>query len=650
MNIQILDSWLRDHLNTKAKPKDIADLLSLSSVSVERLEKKGEDFLYDIEVTTNRPDLMSIVGLAREAAAVLKQNNISAEFIPIKIPSPEKIEASEKIGVHDNPKLVNRICAVVMEVTVKESPKYIQDRLEATGIRSLNNLIDITNYVMRTIGHPSHVFDFDKIPSRIINIRESKKDERITTLDGKDYVLAGGDIVADDNQGRIIDLLGVMGLKNSVVDSNTKRIVFFIDNNDPQKIRKTSMQNGIRTDAAVLNEKGVDPELALDALLYGIELYKKLADGKIISEIIDLYPNRKKPDVIKTTSKKINSVIGIDLPIKYSADILHNLGFKVDQAHDTLTVVPPSFRAHDVHIEEDVVEEIARIYGYHNIPDRLPSVTSNEPYVFEKNHFFYEDRMRDALKYWGFNEVYTYPMVSEKLYEGDTSNAVMIQNPLNEDLLYMRATLVPSLLQVITQNKDYDKIRIFEIGNVYKKNGDNLPVETQKIACVLKSKDISFYKVKGIIETLLADIGIAEIEFRNDEGESEVGIYIKNKKIGEVEILDHNLINFEMEIESILEKATLKKIYKPVSKFPPIIEDLAIIINSDTPTGEIIKTISEQSSLIHEVSLLDKFESTRTFHIVYQSNERNLTTDETDKIREKIVKELKDKFGARLKE
>lgn len=648
MNIQILDSWLKEHVKTKATPKQIAELLSLSSVSVEKLEKHGKDYLYDIEVTTNRPDLMSIVGLARETTAVLKRNKIDAEFIPLKFEIPEVKEAKESINVINNPKLVSRICAVIMDVNIEKSPSYIKERLEASGIRSLNNLIDITNYVMRAIGHPTHVFDFDLLPTKTIEIRESRPNEKIKTLDGKEYNLTGGDIVADDGLGHIVDLLGIMGLENSASNSNTKRILFFIDDNDPNRIRKTSMKYGIRTEAAVLNEKGISPEFAHDALLYGIKLYEKYASGTVISEIVDIYPNKVNTETINVHAEKINSVIGVNIPLNLSENILSDLGFKTKQIKDALAVTPPHFRANDVRIEEDVIEEIARIYGYHNVPNKLPEVWTGNPINLESNEFYFEDRVRDALKYWGMTEVYTYPMVSENLYEGEINSAVEIQNPLNEEFIYMRKSLVPSLLKVAQENKNHENISIFEIANVYEKNGDYLPKQTLKLAVLIKNPHTSFYKAKGIIEQLLFDLGATGVVFMQHENGATVSL--KKDHIGEIEMLDQNIIDFELNFETILKHATTKKIYKPVSKFPPIIEDMALVAPEDVPTGDLIETIKKQSSLIIDVSLLDKYQDTRTFHIIYQSRERNLKSSEIGEIREKILKALKEKHKARLKE
>ncbi len=649
MNIKILDSWLREYVATKATPKQIAEKLSLSSVSVERIEKRGTDFVYDIEVTTNRPDLISLVGLARETTAVLTQNGIQATFTSPKINTP-KLSNAVEITIKNDPKLVNRVLAVVMEVTVKESSKEIKERLESTDIRSLNNLIDVTNYVMRVIGHPTHVFDYDRLNTKSLTIRESKKGEEITTLDKKTFKLPGGDIVAVNDKGHIIDLLAIMGLENSVVTNDTKRILFFIDNCDPNRIRKTSMNLAIRSEAAVINEKAIDPELAHDAMLYGIELFEKIADGKVLSHITDIYPNKVKAKPITVSEEKIKSVIGVPIPLHKAKDMLENLGFAVEKQENKLVVTPPSFRASDMEIPEDIIEEIARIYGYHNIPNIIPPITSGI-ISHTTNEFFWEDRVKDAMKYWGFNEVYTYPMVSENLYEGPLENAVTIKNPLSEDMVYMRRTLVPSLLQVIHKNKNVDKIKIFEIANIYEKRQNNLPDERLIFAGIVKKAKNSFYEVKGLIEQLCNDLGITNLEFKQlERGGDGASVFIGKNYLGDIEILDRETINFELEFTVMLKHVTAKKIYKPMSKYPSLIEDMAILAPATVSTGELMDEIKKQSDLIREVSLLDKYEETRTFHVIYQSYQKNLTSEDVTPLREKILKTLKEKFNARLKE
>jgi len=662
MNIKILDSWLKEYLKTNASPKQIAETMSRASASIERVEKWKNDFLYDIEVTTNRVDLASVVGLAREAGAVLPQHGIHAKFVPPVISdsirdldsrfrgNDNKKEDKVPLEIKNDPRLVNRIGAVVMDVTVKDSSQKIKDRLEASEIRSLNNLIDITNYVMRTIGYPTHVMDYDRIKTGKLIIRESKKGEIIKTLAGKEYELPGGDIVADDGTGRIVDLLGIMGLENSVVNDKTKRIVFFINNDDPHRIRKTSMTLGIRTEAAQLNEKNLDPELAMDALLHGIKLYQEFAGGKVISKIIDLYPNKPKTKTVSVTEEKINTMLGITLPLKKGAEILEKLGFETIIHTDTLEAKVPTFRLHDVGIPEDLVEEIARVYGYQNLPNTLPPI-GNVPPVQVQNEFYWENRVKQAMKYWGFTEVYTYPMISETMYEGPPEEGVKLKNPLGEEFAYMRLSLIPSLLKVINDNKKQATIKIFEIANVYEKNGKNLPKQRQHFALAIKQKNTSYYEVKGLLEQLAEDIGIKNLTFRAlSKSGLETEILLSKTPIGMIEILDDELINLELDFEALIKHATMKKTFKPLQKHPPVIEDLSLILDEAIPTGEVIEAIRKTSQLVVEVSLLDKFESSRTFHIVYQSQTKNLTSKEVAEIRKKILRVLKEKFHARIKE
>lgn len=657
MNVKILDSWLREYLKTPATPKQIAEKLSLTSVSIERIEKFKNDFVYDIEVTTNRPNLMSVIGIAQEAATVLPQSGIDATFVKPKFQLPQ-VHPKENPELHlkFDDKLVNRIMAVVMEVTIKDSTQNVKERLEASGIRSLNNVIDITNYVMREVGHPTHVFDYDRLENHTLNIRESKKGEKMKTLDNKEYTLSGGDIVADNGKGEIVDLISIMGTANSVVKDSTKRVLFFIDNVEPTHLRKTSMEHGIRTEAVILNEKGLNPETATDALYRGIELFQKLANGKIISQIYDIYPKKPKEKIITVTQEKINSAIGLEIPLQKSAQILTNLGFSVLTEKQTLIVtVPPHKTGEDMQIPEDLIEEIARVYGYENIPDTLPPTAAATYLHLGENEFYWEDRIKDALKYWGFTEVYTYPMVSDSLYPSEIAEnmRIKIQNPLSDDMVYMRNTLTPSLMDVVDKNKDYERIKIFEIGNVYHKRQNNLPEEILTLAGLIKDKKKTekiFNEVKRVLTDLLDDMGISTSpKLTSDDG---VYLYLtSNPKIflGKIKIITDDTIAFELNFETIMQHATLKKVFKPISKYPPVVEDLALIADAQVQTGDIVAEIEKQSKLIRKVTLLDKYQETRTFHIVYQSDDKNLSDKEVGEIREKILKTLKNKFNARLK-
>jgi phenylalanyl-tRNA synthetase beta chain len=622
--------------------------------------------------------MAGVTGIAREAAAILPKFGFETKFVnhleggrlkrseshdSLKVDS-----AQQTITIHLNTNLVRRVCAVILEVTQRESPQFIKDRLEAAGIRSLNNLIDITNYIMLETGHPTHVFDYDRLTTKKLIIREARKGEKIITLDNKEHTLQGGDIVADNGKEEIVDLLGIMGTKNSVVTGDTKRVLFFLDNNDPIQMRKTSMSLAIRTDAAAINEKNVDPELSMPALTRGIELYQKTADAKIISDIIDIYPQKWKPKTITVSQEKINQIIGVDIPLKQSVKMLQSLGFTILSplllgegqgevkpnrkiSNNTLKVTIPSFRDADINIPEDLIEEIARMYGYHNLPNKLPPQEEITPHHYT-NKFFWENQTKKTLKHWGFTEIYTYSMVSKNLLTVPVDQAVTIKNPLDEDHVYMRTTLIPNLLEFVNENKSREDLKIFELANTYHKNANKLPDEIQTLAGIVKGKNETFFTVKGIIEQLAENLGIKNLHFEQTASSTQNKIQISLEKefLGLVEIHTKNLITFELNFNHLLQHATLKKTYTPLPKYPPILEDLALIIDPSVKTGNIIKEIQNQSALIKEVTLLDKFKNTRTFHIIYQSAEKNLTDKEVGDIRQKILQALKTKFNAKLKE
>lgn len=650
MNILILNSWLKEYLTTNATPQQFADAMSLTSVSIEHMEKVEDDIVYDIEVTTNRPDLMSIHGIAREALAVLPEAGYEATFKPRTINySMRVLPKSPFITIQNDPTLVNRIVAVVMDVTLGESPKIVKERLTKTGIRSINNVVDVTNYIMRELGHPVHAFDYDRIEGQKLVIRRSKKGEKIETLDGNTYELLGNDIIAEDGSGRIVDLLGIMGLSNSSITSTTKRVLLFIDNNNPQFLRKTSMSLGIRTEAAVLNEKGVNPELMLPTLLHGIELLKSSANGKIVSDIVDIYPNKPILKSVHVTFERINSIIGIEINKKTVLQILGNLGFTIKKKDDIgIEVIPPYSRINDIEIPEDIVEEVARVYGYHKIPNLLPPITSTKSYHLDSSEFYWEEKVKQAFKYWGFNETYTYSMVSEALFDGPVENAVTLRNPLTEDRAYMRDSLIPSLLEVVRENKR-DITSIFEIANVYLKNGNNLPIEERHVACVIHKQKASFLEIKGIVEQLAHLMGLSYLTFKDGESiGDEIGVFYKGKKIGDIELLDKNTVNFELNFSCLLEYANLKKSYKIPPKYPPIIEDVRVRTDSKTTFDEIVKFIKKQSTVIKNVELLDVYDNKKTYRIYFQDATRNLTNEDIAPIREKLYKSLEKEFNATI--
>lgn len=648
MNILVPNTWLRDFLETNATPAQFAEAMSLTSVSIERIDEIEGDHVFDIEVTTNRPDLMSIVGIAREASAVLPQAGFKAVFKERKQKSNFKtVGRSQKVNISIDRELVNRVTAVVLEINLKLSPQAIAKRLERTGIRSINNAVDVTNYVMREVGHPMHVFDYDLLENHTLNIRKSRKGEKIVTLDEKEYELQGGDIVADNGKGEIIDLLGVMGTLNSAVNNNTKRVLLFIDNNDKNLIRKTSMNLGIRSEAAILNEKGIDPNLTIPAIQRGIELLEEIGNAKLLSEIIDLYPNKKELKTITITHEKINNLIGIKIDLDTISSILKHLGFGVSETKGLFTVKIPSIRSDDIDIEEDIVEEVARVYGYHKIPNVLPIFSEQAYYHQDKNDFFLINKLKEAFAFWGFNETYTYSMVGESDFEGPAEAAVALKNPLTEDHMYLRRTLIPSLINVARTNKNRDILNLFEISNVYLKKKTGLPEETLHLAVLIKNEKKTFFHAKGIVESIFEILGIKKYKFsKKSDGFEGADIKIDGKQIGEIEI--DEFIALEINLEDVLVHANLAKKYTPPAKYPHAIEDVRVEIAPHYTFHEIEKELKLADERVIEISLLDVFENKKTFRIKMQDRTQNLTQEEITKIREKVYKVFETDFKAKI--
>ena len=630
MDILIPDSWLREYLKTSAKPDKIAECLSLCGPSVEKVEKFLNDYIYHIEVTTNRSDSASVYGVAREAAAILPRFKIPATLKELKPLSLQRRPLS-RLGVPLKIKCeiqeVRRVMAVVIDgVSAAQSPDWLKRRLEMSGLRPLNLLIDITNYVMLETGHPTHVFDYDRIKSHELLFRKSNKGEKVTSLEKKTYSLPGEDIVIDNGKGEIIDLPGIIGTANSVVTNDTKRIIFFIDNNDPTYMRRTSMSLAIRTMAVTINEKDVDPELASVAFTRGIELYKELAKGKIVSKVIDIYPHPYKEKSVKTNLEFIRQKLGINIEKEEVTRILESLGFKTKWLSDSLEVFVPSYRSHDVEIPEDIVEEVARIYGYHNLPSQImagviPDPLSDAPFDFEM-------KVKRILQNLGATEVYTLSLVSKE--NSGSESSLKLKNPLGRDAEYLRVSLLPSLVQAAKRNKNTDNaFHLFEMANVYLLRKSDLPEEKMMLAGIFSNYE--YRAAKGVIESLLEQLN-APLKLLDDN----------------LKTLESNLIYYEIDVEKL--RATVApRSFKPLPKYPPQIEDLSIVVSDSVRVGDVIQSIKKLDNRIINVELTNLYEDTKTFRITYQDPDKTLTDAEVAKIRGKITKTLANKFGARIK-
>jgi phenylalanyl-tRNA synthetase beta chain len=665
MNILIPDSWLRDFLKTKATPKQVAECLSLSGPSIERVIDVNGEAVYDVEITTNRVDAMSVVGIAREAAAILPEFHIPARFVPPTIPATAAIQGTKPLGVtiKNDPKLCRRIVAIKLEdVHLGQSPKWMKERLIAVGQRPLNNIIDITNYVMWEMGHPIHAFDWDRLSQKMIIVREAKKGEHLTTLDGKKCVLKGGEIIFDDGTGIVIDLPGIMGTANTVISEYTKNVMLFIENSDPAKIRQASMGLAVRTQAAVVNEKDPDPELVLPSLLRATALAKELAHARVASKLVDIYPHPQEAKPVYLSQKRLDTYMGFSLEGKRVKRILENLGCSVTIKNSNYVVTAPTWRINDLMIPEDIIEEIARIYGYHNIATKLPD--RELPIVMPPKELSWEEEVKVRLRDWGYTELYTYSMISEELmdiFDLDKKKAYKISNPLSNEWVYMRPNILPSVLSAFAQNlKLRENLKMFELSMIYEYRTNDLPLEIP-ILTVLWSGD-QFRQAKGLAEALFALFGIdfeaavlekhAHQHAWYTEKSATAGPYCSFGVLAPDVLarlhINQPITRLFVNFGEMVQRANPTHTFHPIPKYPPIVEDLSFTVITGTKTGDMIAALSKQHPLIASVVLLDSYKHNRTFRITYLDRNKTLTDSDVKPIREKLIRVAEEKFSATL--
>ena len=652
MNALIPDNWLRDFLKTKATTKNIAKCLTLCGPSVEKVIQDKHGPVYSIEVTTNRVDSIGIYGIAREAYSILPRFGFSTRLQPIKQVNLGFSKHVDYLDPEVDFKLCSRFTAVLIKnVSIKASPAWMQERLISAGVRPINNVVDISNYTMHELGQPVHTFDYDKITGAKMILRESKKGERVTTLDGKTHVLQGEDIVIEDGSGRLIDLAGIMGGENSAVDDKTKNVLLFVQTYNPVSIRKTSMALAQRTEAAELFEKGLDCELVTVGIQRAIALFRKLTGGVPAAKILDLYPNPYKQKVVSCSLNFINERLGIGLPKSEISKTLTPLGFSCKWSGNNLNVLIPSWRAKDVTIPEDIIEEVARIYGYHNLPSLL--MTGAIPDPLPNSPFELEIKVKSILKSHGGVEVYTSSLVAKELVK---DSALRLRNALGNDSEYLRTTLMPSLIAGAGENLgEKEAFHLFEMANVYLPRKGLLPKERMMLAGIFSG--YSYRKAKGVIETLLTQLNI-KTSFEPEDSQNFVPsqrniIKAQGENLGIFGVLENSdliyYIYYEFAVPLLRKYSKAFAPYKPISKYPPQIEDLTLVFPEKTKMGEVIKSIYNLQFTIYKIELKDIYKDAYTFRIWYQHPSKTLSNPEIEKIRTRILEELKQKFGGRLK-
>jgi phenylalanyl-tRNA synthetase beta chain len=626
MNIKITYKWLLDYLDTDATPSEMQKYLSLCGPSIERIEKIGNDHVFDIEITSNRIDTASVIGVAQEAQAILPMFGKKAKFKtnPLNEYQFKNIIGNDHSTTHPlnikitDPKLCSRFTAIVVgDVKIGPSPDFIKDRLIACGIKSINNVIDTSNYLMLALGQPVHVFDYDQIKDATMIMRESKKGEKIVTLDEKQVILPGGDIVMEDGSGKLIDLCGIMGGLNSAISEKTKNVVLFVQTYDKVRIRKTTMTTGIRTVAATFFEKGIDPERVEPTLVYGVELLEKYAQGKVASRLYDIYPQPNKEKIIKIGYEFFDKLVGIKIDKEKINNILINLGFIVKNDHHIVSITVPSWRTNDIDIPEDIIEEVARVYGYQNIPSVLqPIVYVDQPKEME-DIFVFQNRIKTFLKHLGLNEVINYSMVSKGQLVNfglDPKKHLRLSNTLSKDIEYLRTSLTISMFKNIKDNTGKkDVLRLFEIAKVYLPKNDDLPNEVYKIGI---GTNTDFYDLKGIIEAIYKELNISKLSI--PEIDEKEGVFTA-----------------ELDFQSLIDNYQLVPTYKPIHPYAIIKLDKTFEVSPNN-TYAVISKLAKQSKLLKKIEVVTLYQNKLTLRFYYSSAQRNITEEEAKIELEKI--------------
>lgn len=625
-------SWLKECVDITLTPKKLGEKLTEIGLGCEKIIKTSDDTIFELEITPNRPDCLSIIGIAREIAAIearLSGINKKIKYPALKTklkPKTKHLPLTIKTDSDINPRFTG---IIVAGIKVGESPKWLRDRLVKMNQRSINNVVDITNYVMLELGNPIHAFDYDKIKDNTMIVSQAKGGEKFESVDGITYHLPKGAAIISDKE-KIIDLCGIKGGKNSGTFENTKNIFIRVPVEISSLTRRTSQMLGLRSDASSIFERGVNTGGTIDALRRTVDLILELAGGEIASNLYDVKKENFKSWKLKLRIDRLNKILGIEIPTGEILKILESLNLSPVLATNIIETTVPTYRQ-DLKIEEDLIEEVARIYGYNNFPKTMPEGIVPIAQIPYFKYYRLDEKVKNILSASGFSEIYTYSLIGEKdLLKGMNSQDLLrIDNPVSRDFEYLRPTLKINLLKALSQNiPNFKKINLFELGKVYLGKNLDEAKETYFLSGITDSKN--FYEVKGLLEKIFEDLDI------NDDSTKYI------------ETLDEGIF-FELDYLQVLKKRNLNRVFKPLPKYPPIVEDLSIIAPENVKTADLISEIKNQSSLVASVSLLDQFEGSRTFHIIYQDKSKNLTGEETAKIREKILQNLREKFHARLK-
>ncbi len=636
------------------------------------------DTVVEFEITSNRPDCLSVIGLARETAISFDK--------PLDIPEPtvkdlgdgDKIENYLSVAINANDLCERYSAKVVKNVKIAPSPLWLRMRLRAAGVRPINNIVDITNYVMLEYGQPMHAFDYACLDGNAINVRRANDGENFKSLDDKDHTLDSSMLVIADEK-KAVALAGVMGGANSEIKDTTTTVVFESACFSGPSVRVTAKKNGMRTESSARFEKGLDCENCMAGLLRACQLVQELGAGDVVDGTIDVYPTKKQPTILPLEVERYNKFLGVDLDENYVKDVLTRLECKIEDDK----IIVPSFRA-DLTCMNDIAEEVIRIYGYNKIKSTCIKAETTQGGRTPKQKF--EVDTENLLYGLGFDQIQTFSFISPKCYDkirlssdSPLRNSVVISNPLGEDTSVMRTTALPSMLETLTRNINFsnNNVSLFEMASVYiPQDGENQLPKEPKIISLGMYGDCDFYSLKGVVECILNSARINGVEYKavsNDPSYHPgrcAKIYAPNGKelgiFGQI----HPLVaeNYGVSIpvyagslnfDEIWNCATTKIDYKPLPKFPAVTRDFSFVCDEDLTVGDIEATMSRSAGkLLEDIKLFDIYRGEKigegkksvSFRVTLRASDRTLTVEEADKASKKILNDLKFKLGIGIRE
>lgn len=637
-----------------------------------------EKAIIDFEITSNRPDCLSVIGIARETAATFgkKYKMPSLEY---KALCSDNIKESLKVQVKDS--LCKRYMAKgIKNVKIQPSPEWMQERLLEAGVRPINNIVDITNFVMIELGQPMHAFDKREISSNTIVVERAENGEVFTTLDGEERKL-NSDVLNIKDGDRTVGIAGIMGGLNSEVKEDTKEVIFECANFDGTNIRISSKKLALRTEASGKFEKDLDPNNVDTAMMRACHLVQELGAGEVMEGTIDVYPEKVEQHTVTVDANWINKFLGIDISKEEMKGYLDSLELNTSIEGENLLINVPTFRC-DINIREDVAEEVVRLYGYNKVPVTVPKTVAFKAGKSSKQVL--EAKIVDTLIGSGLNQSIAYSFVSPKVFdkilipkESDLRNTVKIMNPLGEDYSIMRTTSIPSMMDALSRNysRNNEVVRLFEIGKIYIPNEDEkeLPEERNIVTLGMYGK-ADYLDLKGVVENLIECLGIEKVKFtRESENPTfhpgkTAALYIKNERVGVVgEIHPDVSENYgveercyiaELNLDVLLKHSNVERKYKALPKFPAVTRDIAILVDSSILVQEIQETITKQGGAILEsAKLFDVYEGEQipkdkksiAYSLIYRGKNKTLTDKEVNKVHDKIVRALEFKLGAELR-